>query len=180
MNRSSPVPAVVMQPHNMMLPPRHTCFGTPHQGVTTHAGHHLSQTSLPSTHPTTGLGFSNPCSWPGCLQQTVCRIICEPASEEASFWDCGHANRLVAVCGTWSEQWQTDLPLLQPLKQCWQYSCVYFFKPASASDAQHKDSTSLIDPCETCSEWNHLGKPLYDPGHCTVTQFQAVAKLLIA
>jgi len=27
-----------------------------------------------------------------------------------------------------------------------------FFKPASASEAQHKDSTSLINPCEACSE----------------------------
>ncbi len=26
----------------------------------------------------------------------------------------------------------------------------------------------------------HLGKPQYDPGHCTVTQFQAVTELLIA
>ncbi len=73
------------------------------------------------------------CSWPGCLQQTVCRLFCEPASEEASFWDDSHANRLVAVCGVWSEHWQADLPLLQPLKQCWQHSCVCFLKPASES-----------------------------------------------
>ncbi len=33
------------------------------------------------------------------------------------------------------------------LKQCWQHSCVCFLKPASAPDAQHKDSTSLIDRC---------------------------------
>ncbi len=45
-----------------------------------------------------------------------------------------------------------NLPLMQPLKQCWQHSCVCFLKPASASDAQHKDSTSLIDPCKACSE----------------------------
>ncbi len=97
-----------------------------------------------------------------CLQ-----AFCEPASEEASFWDDGHANRLVWVCGVWSEHWQDDLPLLQPLKQCWQHSCVCFLKPASAPDAQHKDSTSLIDPCEACSEWNPSWKtsvwpwPLY-------------------
>ncbi len=84
------------------------------------------------------------------------------------------------MCGVWSEHWQADLPLLQPLKQCWQHSCVCFLKPASAPDAQHKDSTSLIDPCEACSEWNLSWKPLYDPGHCTVTQFQAVTELLIA
>ncbi len=65
------------------------------------------------------------------------------------------------------EHWQADLPLLQPLKQCWQHSCVCFLKPASAPDAQHKDSTSLIDPCEACSEWNPSWKtsvwpwPLY-------------------
>ncbi len=84
------------------------------------------------------------------------------------------------MCGIFSEHWQADLPLLQPLKQCWQHSCVCFLKPASAPDAQHKDSTSLIDPCEACSEWNLSWKPLYDPGHCTVTQFQAVTELLIA
>ncbi len=94
-------------------------------------------------------------------------FFCEPASEEASFWDDGHANRLVAVCGVWSEHWQADLPLLQPLKQCWQHSCIFFFKPSSAPDAQHKDSTSLIDPCEACSKWNPSWKtsvwqwPLY-------------------
>ncbi len=155
MNRSSPVPAVVRQPQNMMLPP--TCLtvgkaqfswysspGRRHM-LDTSAGLRLirPQDMVPAIHVI-----------PGCLQQTVCRLFCEPASEEASFWDDGHANWLVAVCGVWSEHWQADLPLLQPLKQCWQHSCVYFLKPASAPDAQHKDSTSLIDPCEVCSEWN--------------------------
>ncbi len=63
-------------------------------------------------------------------------------------------NWLVAVCGIWSEHWQANLPLLRPLKQCWQHSCVCFFQPASVPDAQHKDSTYLIDPFEACSEWN--------------------------
>ncbi len=80
--------------------------------------------------------------------------------------------RLVVVCGVWSEHWQADLPLLQPLKQCWQHLYVCFCKPASAPDAQHEDWTYFIDP--------YLGKPLYDPGHCTVTQFQVVTDLLIA
>ncbi len=79
-------------------------------------------------------------------------FFCELASEEASFWDNGHANRLVAVCGIWSEHWQAVLPLLEPLKQCWQHSCVCILKPASAPDVQHRDSTSLIDPCEVCSK----------------------------
>ncbi len=70
-------------------------------------------------------------------------------------------------CSVWSEHWQADLPLLQPLKQCWQHSWFCFLKPASATDAQHKDSTSLIDPCKACSEWNPSWKtsvwprPLY-------------------
>ncbi len=44
---------------------------------------------------------------------------------------------------------------------------VCFLKPASESEAQHKDSTSKIDPCEACSEWNPSWKtsvwpwPLY-------------------
>ncbi len=134
MNRSSPVPVVVMQPQTMMLPPpcltvgkaqfswhsspgrRHTCW-TPSE---------LKKFTLDSSdHRTCS---SNSCSWTGCLQQTVCRLFCEPASEEAFFWDAGHANRLLAVCGVWSEHWQAYLPLLQPLKQCWQHSCICFFE----------------------------------------------------
>ncbi len=71
------------------------------------------------------------------------------------------------MCGVWSEHWQADLPLLQPLKQCWQHSSICFLKPTSAPHAQHKDSTSLIDPWEACSEWNPSWKtsvwpwPLY-------------------
>ncbi len=34
----------------------------------------------------------------------------------------GHANRLFAVCGLWSEHWQADLPLLQPLKHWSQFN----------------------------------------------------------
>ncbi len=52
MNRSSPVPAVVMQPQTMMLPPPLTVgkaqfswYSSP--GCRPHTGHHLSQTSLP-------------------------------------------------------------------------------------------------------------------------------------
>ncbi len=102
------------------------------------------------------------------------KLLSKQQTEKASFWDDGHANRLVAVCGVLSEHWQADLSLLQPLKQCWQHSCVCFLKPASAPDAQHKDSTSLIDPCEACSEWNQSWKtsvwpwPLYCQG---VTEF---------
>ncbi len=33
---------------------------------------------------------------------------------------------IVAVCDIWSEHWQADLPLLQPIKQCWQHSWSVF------------------------------------------------------
>ncbi len=173
----------VTQPQTMKLPPpcltvskaqfswysspgrRHTCW-TPCES---------NKSTLDSSdHRTCS---SNSWSWPGCLQQTVCRLFCEPASEEASeeasCWDDGHANQLVPVCGVWSEHWESDLPLLQPLKQCCQHSCVCFSKPASAPNAQHKDSTSLIDPCEACFEWNPSWKtsvwpwPLYRNCNCS-------------
>ncbi len=70
------------------------------------------------THQTTGHGSSNSCSWPGCLKQSICRLFCEPASDEASFWDDGHANRLVAVYGLWTDKLPGELPswrfMLQP------------------------------------------------------------------
>ncbi len=65
-NCSSPVPAALMQPQTMTLPPpwltaRHTCLCTPHLVVATHAWHHLNQISLSWSHQTTGHGSSNPC-----------------------------------------------------------------------------------------------------------------------
>ncbi len=138
MNRSSPVPAALMQPQTMMLPSPCLTVGKAHFSWYSSPGrHHTCWTPSESNKfILVSSDHSNSCSWPGSLQQTVCRLFCEPASEEASFWDNGHANRLVAVCGVWSEHWQADLPLLQPLKQCWQHSCVCFLKPASAPDAR--------------------------------------------
>ncbi len=75
------------------------------------------------------------------------------------------------------EHWQADLPLLQPLKQCWHTHVSVFW-----SQLTHSTRTQLLwstlampVPSET-----RLWKPLYYPGHCTVTQFQAVTELLIA
>jgi len=45
-------------------------------------------------------------------------------------------------------------------------------KPASGSDPQHEDSTSLIDPWEALK---NLGMTLA----CTVTQFQGVTNLIV-
>ncbi len=137
-NRSSSVPAVVMQPQTMILPPCLT-VGKIFLVLLTRAWPHMlntiwaKQVYLRLIRPQDMVPVSY------ALGQVVfsklCWLFCEPASEEASFWDDGHANRLVAVCGVWSEHWQADLPLLQPLKQCWQQSCVCFLKPTSASDA---------------------------------------------
>ncbi len=65
-NCSSPVPATLMQPQTMTLPPpwltaRHTCLCTPHLVAATQAWHHLNQISLSWSHQTTGHGSSNPC-----------------------------------------------------------------------------------------------------------------------
>ncbi len=54
---------------------------------------------------------------------------------------------------------------------------LFFLKPASAPDAQHKDSTSLIDPCEACSEWNPSWKTSVWPWP---QYFQGVTEFLIA
>ncbi len=104
MKRSSPVPAVVMQSQTMMLPPPCLTVGKAQFSWYSSPGpRHICWTPSESnkftlTHQTTGHGSSNSCSWPSCLQQTVCRLFCEPASEEASFLDDGHAKRLVAMC----------------------------------------------------------------------------------
>ncbi len=56
MNHSSPVPAAHMHPKTMMLSPPCLTVGKT-QCVATHAGHHLSQTSLSESHQTTGHDF---------------------------------------------------------------------------------------------------------------------------
>ncbi len=112
MNRSSPVQAVVMQPQTMMLPPpfltigkaqfswysspgccqtRHTC-GTP-SVKQVYLKLIRPQDMVPVIHALGQAVFS----------KLFAGFFCEPASEEASFWDDGHANRLVAVCGVWSK-----------------------------------------------------------------------------
>ncbi len=45
-------------------------------------------------------------------------------------------------------------PPLQPLQQCWQHSYIYFPNTTSGYDAEHVHSTSFVDHCEACSEWN--------------------------
>ncbi len=145
------------------------------------------------------------------------------------------------MCSVWSEHWQANFPLLQPLKwwfsnrscehpqhcrfsvspssltpdsthqlisrdsktwngrvryerpinvQCWGCSQDWlknhcskamlaallrnFLKPASAPDAQYQGLTSLINPCEACSEWNLSSTIL---GSSTITPSASVRNL---
>jgi len=57
-------------------------------------------------------------------------------------------------------------------------SCVCFLKPASAPDAQHEDSTSLIDPCKALRVEPVLENVCMTLAY-TVTQFQGVISLHI-
>ncbi len=172
MNCISPVPAVVMQPQTMILPPPCLTVGKAQ----------FYWSSSP--------GRRHTCWTPSESNKfTLDSPDHSASSEEASFWDDGHANRLVAVwrmiwaLTSWSSTSATSKAMLTALMRQ---------KPASAPDAQHKDSTSLIDPCKACSEWNPSCKtfvwpwPLYcnsvpgcywtfyslEPGHlCGETQF---------
>ncbi len=181
-NHGSLVPAVVMQPQTMMLPPpcltvgkaqfswysspgrRHTCW-TPSEVKQVYLRLIRSQDMVPVIHALGQVVFSK-------LQA----FLVSRLQKRHAFWEDSHANRLVAVCGVWSEHRQADLPLLQPLKQCWQHSCVCW---SQLLHLMYSTRTQLL--------WStlarpvlSLGKPLYDPGHCSVTQFQAVTELLIA
>ncbi len=49
-----------------------------------------------------------------------------------------------------------------------------FLKPASAPDAQYQDLTSLINPCEACSEWNLSSTIL---GSSTITTSASIRNL---
>ncbi len=115
------VPAVVMQPQTTMLPPPCLTVGKaqfswysspgrrPHMLDTIWAKQVYlrlirPQGMVPVIHALGQVVFS----------KLFAGFFCEPALEEASFWDDGHANRLVVVCGVWSEHRQAELPLLQP------------------------------------------------------------------
>ncbi len=88
----------------------------------------------------------------------------------------------LTCCSVWRMVWAlTSWPsILQSLKQCWQHSCFCFLKPASAPDSQHEDLTIRLTLARPVPSGTHLGKPLYDTGHCTVIQFQGITELLIA
>ncbi len=155
MNRSSPEPAVDMQPQTMMQPPsrltegkaevswyssparRHTCW-TPSESNKFTLDLIRPQDMVPVSHALGQVVFSK--LFAGFLvSQLQKRRPSGTTVMQTDLLQC------VAYCLS------TDN---LTVKQCCQHSCVCFLKPASAPDAQHKDSTSLIHPCEACSEWN--------------------------
>lgn len=66
-----------------------------------------------------GNGSSNPCSWNACLQHTAQAFLCISFSRGFLLGGGPCSDGLDAVWGVWSVRWQVDLPLLQPLQQCW-------------------------------------------------------------
>ncbi len=87
---------------------------------------------------------------------------------------CWSVWRMVWALTSWPSTSATSKAMLAAL--------MHLFFEASFWILTHNTRTQLLwstlarpVPSET-----RLGKPLYDPGHCTVTQFQAVTELLIA
>ncbi len=186
MNRSSLVPAVVMQPQTTMLPPpcmtvgkaqfswysspgrRHTCW-TPSEPnkFTLHSSDHRH-------------GSSNSCSWSGCLQQTICRLFLW-ASFRRGFL-LGQRPCKPTCCSVWRMVWAPTswASTSATLKQCWQHSCICFW--SQLLHLTHSTKTQLLwsTLVRPVPSENHFGKPLYDHGHSTVTQYQVVTELLIS
>ncbi len=150
MNRSSPVPAVVMQPQTMMLPPpcltvgkaQFSWYSSPGRRQTCWTPSESNKFTLDSSDHRTWFQYIM-------LLAGLSSANCLQAFLWASFRRCfllGRQPCKTTCCSVWRMVWALTSWLLQPLKQCWQHSFVCFLKPASAPDAQHKDSTSLIDP----------------------------------
>ncbi len=76
------------------------------------------------------------------------------------------------MCSVWGAR-RTGLKTTA-LKQCWQHSCVIFWSQLLAPDAQYQDLTSLINPCEACSEWNLSSTIL---GSSTITTSASIRNL---
>ncbi len=72
MNRSSPVPAALMQPQTMMLPPPCLIVGKAQFSWYSSPGHrHTCWTPSESNKFILDSSDHRTCSWPGCLQQTA-------------------------------------------------------------------------------------------------------------
>ncbi len=160
MNRSSPVPAVLMQPQTMMLPPpcltfswyswagrRHTCWtpSEPNKALKLIR----PQDMVPLIH---ALG-----------QVVISKLF-------AGFFESQLQKRLLlkpykqTCCSVWCMVWAlTSWPFTSATSK----AVLAALWSRAAPDAQHKDLTSLIDPSEACSNWNPFWKtsvwpwPLY-------------------
>ncbi len=181
MNCSSPVPAALMQPQTMTLPPPCLTVGKTLVFVLLTGCHHHTLDTMWTKYVYLGLirpqdMFPVIClSSANCLQAFLCIIFrrgfrlwwqpCRP------IW-CSVRRMVWALTG-----WPP--PPIQPLQQCWQHWYVYFPNTTSGYDAEHMHSTwsSMVRPVlsGTCPV-----KPLYGLGHCAAAQFQGLGNLLIA
>ncbi len=191
MNCSSSVPAALMQPQTMTLPPPCLTVGKTHLSLYSSPG--FRHTLLTPSEPNKFILVLVPVVCQdyfqvmvpvvhvlSLLQQNVCRLSCASSLEEASFWDDSHADQFDAVCGVWPEHWQADPPPLQPLQQCWQHSYVYFPNTTSGHDAEHVHSTSWLTMAMPVLSGTCPVKPLNGLGHHDAAQFQGLGNLLIA
>ncbi len=107
-----------------------------------------SQTSLPLTHQTTGHGSSNSCSWPGCLQQTVCRLFLW-ASFRIGFL-LGQRPCKPTCCSVWCMVWAlTSWPSTSATSKAMLTAVMHLFFQASFCTWR---TAQALDPCDACSE----------------------------
>ncbi len=94
------------------------------------------------------------------LARLFAGFFCEPASEDASFWDDCHANDLLqyVVYGLSSDKLTFHFCNLKAMLR----AHAFFFKPASASDTA-QGLNFFDDLCEDCSEWNPSWKTFVWP-----------------
>ncbi len=157
MNCSSSVPAALMQPQTMTLPP--PCLT---EGKT-----HLSLYSSPGCRHTR-LSSAN------CLQAFLCIIF-----RRGFLLGRHHADQFDAVCGVWSEHWQVDP---HPFNLCSNAGSTHkSISQTQTLDMTQSTCTQLL--WSTMSRPVLSGtcpvKPLYGLGHCAAAQFQGLGNLLI-
>ncbi len=87
---------------------------------------------------------------------------------------CCSVWRMVRALTSWPSTSATSKAMLAALMRLFSWSQLLHLTHSTRTQLLWSTLARPV-PSET-----HLEKPLYDPGHCTVTQFQAVTELLIA
>ncbi len=175
-----------MQPQTTMLPPpcltlskaQFSWYSSPGRHHTCWTPSEPNKFTLDSSDHRHG--SSNSCSWSGCLQQTICRLFLW-ASFRRGFL-LGQRPCKPTCCSVWRMVWAPTswASTSATLKQCWQHSCICFW--SQLLHLTHSTRTQLLwsTLARPVPSENHFGKPLYDHGHSTVTQYQVVTELLIS